>query len=269
LLNANTEPKDRVLIIAESVYSAAGDIAPLAALVEIKNEFGCHLLVDEAHSLGMFGRQGEGMVAELGLSPGVDIITGTFSKSFGLIGGFAASSHPDFDCLRYSARAFMFTAALPPPVVAACRVSLRKIKAAEDKRARLWRNADHLRRGIQALGLRTFSDRTAVVSAVYDDLEACYGLWSHLLEAGFYANLLLPPATSHGACVIRFSVCSEHRMEDIDALLSSIARCIGALPTAGAQAANGNGAYASPMGLVVSTERKAGAPAAFGSPSAK
>jgi len=107
------EPMARVLIVVESVYSSAGDLAPLAEIVALKEKRGCHLLVDEAHSIGMYGAEGEGLAAELGLIDKVDVITGTFSKSFGLIGGFAASNHPDFYCLRYTARPFMFTAAPP------------------------------------------------------------------------------------------------------------------------------------------------------------
>ncbi|MGH7003054.1 MAG: aminotransferase class I/II-fold pyridoxal phosphate-dependent enzyme, partial [Alphaproteobacteria bacterium] len=89
------EPMSRVLIVVESVYSSAGDLAPLAEIVALKDAVGCHLLVDEAHSLGMYGAEGDGLAAELGLIDRVDVLTGTFSKSFGLIGGFAASSHPD------------------------------------------------------------------------------------------------------------------------------------------------------------------------------
>src|SRR5262249_44903631 len=158
---------------------------------------------------------GAGLVKELGIGDQVDVLTGTFSKSFGLMGGFAASSHPDFFCLRYSARAFMFTAALPPPVVAAIRASLGKIRAADARRATLGRNVDHLRPGLQRRGYKTIDARSPIVPLVFDDLAECYTLWRWLLEAGFYANLLMPPSTSHGACIIRFSVCSQHRPEDI------------------------------------------------------
>src|SRR5262249_57203789 len=124
------------------------DVAPLTEVAQLKSEFSCNLLVDEAHSLGMYGREGAGLVKELGIGDQVDVLTGTFSKSFGLMGGFAASSHPDFFCLRYSARTFMFTAALPPPVVAAIRASLGKIRADDARRAQLCRNVVHLRTGL-------------------------------------------------------------------------------------------------------------------------
>ncbi len=252
LLGEIKEDMSRVLIIVESVYSAAGDTAPLVEIARIKAQYGCHLLVDEAHSIGMFGRGGAGLVQELGISDQVDVITGTFSKSFGLMGGFAASDHPDFFCLRYSARAFMFTAALPPPVVAAIRASLRKIQLADDRRARLWRNVEHLRRGLFARGHNTLEAHSPVVPLISDDLGACYTLWKSLLENGFYANLLMPPSTPRGACIIRFSVCSEHLPEDIDALLAAIDQVMGAEGRINGTARDGR-AFTSPVGIVVST----------------
>ncbi len=246
------ENMSRVLVAVESVYSAAGDIAPLIEIARIRSEFGCTLLVDEAHSLGMYGHEGSGLVQELGIADQVDILTGTFSKSFGLMGGFAASNHADFFCLRYTARAFMFTAALPPPVVAAVRASLGKIRAADAKRAMLWRNVEQLHRGLALRGFKTLDARSPVVPLIFDDLNECYALWRSLLEAGFYANLLMPPSTSHGACIIRFSVCSEHTPEDIASLLAAIDMASGARRMNG-KVAHGDRPFSSPIGIVVST----------------
>jgi 8-amino-7-oxononanoate synthase len=246
------EDMARVLIVVESVYSAAGDTAPLVEIARIKSEFGCHLLVDEAHSLGMFGREGAGLLHELGIVDQVDVLTGTFSKSFGLMGGFAASNHPDFFCLRYSARAFMFTAALPPPVVAAIRASLGKIRAADEKRARLWRNVEHLRRGLQVRGYNTIEAHSPVVPLIFDDLAECYTLWKTLLQGGFYANLLMPPSTPRGACIIRFSVCSEHTPEDIQALLAAIDAVMNARRLNG-KPRRDERAFTSRAGIVVAT----------------
>lgn len=246
------EDMSRVLIIVESVYSAAGDLAPLVEIARLKTEFGCHLLVDEAHSLGMYGREGAGLVHELGIADQVDIITGTFSKSFGLMGGFAAANHPDFFCLRYSSRAFMFTAALPPPVVAAIRASLGKIRAADEKRASLWRNVAHLRGGLQLRGYNTLDARSPVVPLIFDDLGACYTLWRTLLQSGFYANLLMPPSTSRGACIIRFSVCSEHSPQDIESLLATIDTVMDVRHMNG-KARRDERAFTSPIGIVVAT----------------
>jgi 8-amino-7-oxononanoate synthase len=252
LLGEIKEDMARVLIIVESVYSAAGDAAPLVEFARLKTELGCNLLVDEAHSLGMYGPEGSGLVRELGIGDKVDILTGTFSKSFGLMGGFAASNHPDFFCLRYTARAFMFTAALPPPVVAAIRASLGKIRAADDRRARLWRNVDQLRHGLQLRGFKTIDARSPIVPMIFDDLDACYTLWTSLLRAGFYANLLMPPSTARGACIIRFSVCSEHKPEDIAALLAAIDASVSA-PHMNGKPRKDERPYSSPIGIVVST----------------
>jgi 8-amino-7-oxononanoate synthase len=247
------EPMARVLVVVESVYSSAGDLAPLAEIAALKRELGFFLLVDEAHSLGMYGAAGDGLAAELGLIDDVDIITGTFSKSFGLIGGFAASNHPDFQCLRYTARPFMFTAAPPPSIMAAARVSLAKIAAGHEKRARLWRNSAQLRAGFRAQGVRTLDARSPIVSAFFDDLTECYQVWERLLGAGFYANLLMPPASSHEGCIIRFSVCSEHQPQDIEALLNAMRRARAEV----SQRAKTEGerqVHFSPVGIVVPGE---------------
>jgi 8-amino-7-oxononanoate synthase len=260
VLAALPEPMARVLVVVESVYSSAGDLAPLPEIVAVKNRLGCYLLVDEAHSLGMYGENGEGYAAELGLIDDVDIITGTFSKSFGLIGGFAAANHSDFYCLRYTARPFMFTAAPPPSIMAAARVSLAKIAAGHDRRARLWSNAERLRAGYRALGVRVLDVRSPVVSAFFDDLTECYQIWERLLSFGFYANLLVPPASSHGGCIIRFSTCSEHDPGDIEALIAAMGRArsdiSGREKTEGEQRV-----HFSPLGVVVPADAAAAAAA--------
>ncbi len=251
-----TEPMARVMIVIESIYSSAGDAAPLREIVALKDRLGCHLLLDEAHSIGMFGPRGRGYAAEQGVLDRIDVMTGTFSKAFGLIGGFVASDHPDFFCLRYAARPFMFTAALPPSVVASARVVLTKIAEGDDRRERLWRNAGRLRAGLKALGIRTLDVRSPVVSAFFDDLTPCYQIWSGILERGFYANLLIPPASSHGGCIIRFSVCSEHSVADIDALLAALTSAAG--QAAGhTKTAEERKVHFSPLGIVVPTPAEA------------
>jgi 8-amino-7-oxononanoate synthase len=252
----------RPLIAVESVYSVAGDIAPLRELVAIKDRYGGSLLVDEAHSVGLLGPRGAGLVAELGLTDAVEIVTGTFSKSFGLIGGFAASSHPDFGCLRYSARPFMFTAALPPSIVSSARTALRKIMAAEDLRRRALRNAAALRVGLERIGLRALGGQAAIVTAVFDDLSDCYVLWRGVLEQGFYANMLLPPATSHGSCAIRFSLSAEHIPAEIDALLAAV-KCSWQACRNGRDRVDGVQLFSSPAGIVVG-----GLPSVAGNPRA-
>jgi 8-amino-7-oxononanoate synthase len=232
LLGSLEEPKSRALIVIESIYSTLGDMAPLKEIVELKKRAGCYLLVDEAHSIGLYGARGEGLAAELGVIDGVDVLTGTFSKSFGLMGGFAASNYSDFFSLRFAARPFLFTAALPPPIVSAARVAIKRIASAHQRRERLWRNATQLRAGLEALGLRVIAARSPIVSAVFDDIAESHRVWSGLLQAGFYVNWLIPPACPGGNCVLRFSLSSEHSSEDISALLDAARSALGrkALP---------------------------------------
>jgi 8-amino-7-oxononanoate synthase len=232
LLASLDEPKSRALIVIESVYSALGDVAPLEEIIELKKRAGCYLLVDEAHSIGLYGARGEGLASELGVIDGVDVLTGTFSKSFGLMGGFAASNYPDFFSLRFAARPFVFTAALPPPIVSAARVAIKRIASAHRRRERLWRNAAQLRAGLKALGLRVIAARSPIVSAVFDDIGESHRLWSGLLVAGFYVNWLIPPACPGGNCILRFSLSSEHSPENISALLDAARSALGKMPPA-------------------------------------
>jgi 8-amino-7-oxononanoate synthase len=227
LLDSLDHPKSRVLIVIESIYSALGDMTPLEEIIGLKERAGCYLLVDEAHSIGLYGARGEGLAAELGVIDSVDVLTGTFSKSFGLMGGFAASNHPDFFSLRFAARPFVFTAALPPAVVSSARVAIKKIASAHRRRERLWCNAAQLRAGLKALGLRVIAARSPIVSAIFDDIAESHRVWSRLLQAGFYVNWLIPPACPVGSCILRFSLCSEHTAEDISALLDAACSALG------------------------------------------
>jgi 7-keto-8-aminopelargonate synthetase-like enzyme len=142
-----------VLIVIEGLYSMLGDKAPMRELVEVKNKHGAALMVDEAHSLGVFGETGCGVVQEAGVMDDVEFIVGTFSKSVGTIGGYCVSNHPKFEILRLAARPYMFTASLPPSVVASARKAIEILGSEPDHRERLWRNARQLHEGLSRAGL--------------------------------------------------------------------------------------------------------------------
>src|SRR5690606_24628278 len=134
----------RALIVVEALYSTLGDRAPLAEIAEVKKRHGAWLIVDEAHSFGLYGERGLGLCEELGLLDTVDFIVGTFSKSLGGVGGFCVSRHPQFDLLRMASRPYIFTASPAPAVIGATREALRRVLAGHDLRARLWRHVHRL-----------------------------------------------------------------------------------------------------------------------------
>jgi glycine C-acetyltransferase/8-amino-7-oxononanoate synthase len=134
------------LVVLEGVYSMLGDIAPLREMVEVAKRHGAMIVVDEAHGMGFFGPNGRGVFEEAGLEADVDFVVGTFSKSVGTVGGFIVSNHPKFEILRLVCRPYVFTASLPPSVVATAATSIRKLMHAGDKRAHLWKNSRRLHR---------------------------------------------------------------------------------------------------------------------------
>ncbi len=216
------------LVVLEGVYSMLGDVAPLKEMVAVAKKHGAMVLVDEAHSMGFFGPNGRGVYEEQGLEDQVDFVIGTFSKSVGTVGGFCVSNHPKFEILRFVCRPYIFTASLPPAVVASAAVSIRKLMHAHNKRAHLWENTRALHGGLKALGFRLPTDepQSAVVAVLLDDQDQAVAMWHALLEAGLYVNVARPPATPAGVFLLRCSVCAEHTGEQI-------ARVIGMFEAAG------------------------------------
>jgi len=213
------------LVVLEGVYSMLGDIAPLKDMVAVAKKHGAMVLVDEAHSMGFFGPHGRGVYEEQGLTGQVDFVVGTFSKSVGTVGGFCVSDHPKFDAVRLACRPYIFTASLPPSVVATAAASIRKLMHADEKRARLWDNARRLHGGLTALGftLGTAAPDSAIVAVILPSQEAAIGMWQALLEAGVYVNMARPPATPAGMFLLRCSLCAEHSADQIDRVLATFA----------------------------------------------
>ena len=216
------------LVVLEGVYSMLGDIAPLKEMVAVAKKHGAMVLVDEAHSMGFFGAHGRGVYEDQGLEDQVDFVIGTFSKSVGTVGGFCVSNHPSFEILRFVCRPYIFTASLPPAVMASAAASIRKLMHSGDKRERLWANTRQLHAGLKQLGFRLPTDapESAIVAVLLDDQELAVRMWHGLLEAGLYVNVARPPATPAGMYLLRCSVCAEHTSEQM-------ARVIGMFEAAG------------------------------------
>jgi 8-amino-7-oxononanoate synthase len=227
------------LIVVEGIYSMLGDKAPLAEIVAVKKKFeNVYLLSDEAHSLGVLGRYGRGLPEEAGCEDDVDFIVGTFSKSVGTVGGFCVSNHPQFEMLRLLCRAYVFTASLPPSVVASAAANLELIKRGGALRTRLMRNAQKMHAGMSALGFKLGSEPGPVVAVVAPDPQTAVALWRGVIEAGVYVNLALPPATPYGYCLLRASLCAAHTEDQIDEVVSifgAVARGLGLIPAAPAK----------------------------------
>lgn len=204
------------LIIVEGIYSMLGDRAPLADIVKLKDAYHSTLLLDEAHSLGVLGQTGQGLVEETGLIGGVDFITGTFSKSLGGIGGYCVSNHPQLDQLRYVSRPYIFTASPSPATIASTRAALKLLHDGTGLREQLWKNARQLYSRLQELGYQLGPEPSPIIAAILDTPQQALALWNGLLEHGIYVNLMLPPAAPDGKSLVRCSVSAAHTGDQMD-----------------------------------------------------
>jgi glycine C-acetyltransferase/8-amino-7-oxononanoate synthase len=209
------------LVVLEGVYSMLGDTAPLKEMIAISKAHGAMVLVDEAHSMGFIGPNGRGVAEEQGVLDDVDFVIGTFSKSVGTVGGFCVSNHPKFEILRLVCRPYVFTASLPPSVVATAAVSIDKLAGAADKRAHLWANSRRLHGGLKQLGFKlgTEEPQSAIIAVIMPDLERGAMMWEALLHEGLYVNLARPPATPAGMTLLRCSLCALHSEEQVGEIL--------------------------------------------------
>ncbi|MFZ5745460.1 MAG: serine palmitoyltransferase [Pseudomonadota bacterium] len=214
------------LVILEGVYSMLGDIAPLKEMIAVAKKHGAMVLVDEAHSMGFIGPNGRGVAEDQGVLDDVDFVIGTFSKSVGTVGGFCVSNHPKFEILRLVCRPYVFTASLPPSVVATACTSIRKLMHAGNKRAHLWENSKILHQGLTEAGfqLGTSEPQSAIIAVIMPDLEKGAAMWEALLKEGLYVNLARPPATPANMTLLRCSLCAEHTAEQVQTIIGMFQR---------------------------------------------
>jgi len=206
---------ETTLIIAEGIYSMLGDQAPLPEIVELKNKYKCTLLLDEAHSLGVLGETGQGLVEKTGLLSEVDFITGTFSKSLCSIGGFCVSNHPQLDQLRYVSHPYIFTASPSPATIASTRAALQLLRNGSDLRKQLWKNCTQLYNKLEETGYNLGPEPGPVIAAMLDNPRQALQIWQRLLENNIYVNLILPPAAPDGKSLVRCSVNAAHTTEQM------------------------------------------------------
>ena len=214
------------LVVVEGIYSMLGDRAPIVDLVKVAKSYNAYVMCDEAHSLGVLGVNGRGLAEEAGVEDQVDFIVGTFSKSVGTIGGFCVSNHEGLEYMRFASRPYLFTASLPPAVVAAARSNLKYISDHRQLRSKLWQNTTAVYEGFKPLGLKVGPEKTPVIGVQMPSPEEGMLMWKTLIENGVYVNLALPPATPNGICILRCSVCAALEKDQIDEILNIFERAI-------------------------------------------
>lgn len=223
MLEAEREDRGK-LIAVDGVYSMEGDIADLPALVALKREFGAGLLVDDAHAIGVIGETGAGTAEHWGLTEEVDLILGTFSKSFASIGGFCAGAAEVIEYLRNHARALIFSASMPPASVATVLKALEIIRSEPERRERLWRNTRKMMDGFRSIGFEIGPTETPIVPILIGPMEKTFRFWRALFDAGVFTNPVVPPAVPEGSCRLRTSYMATHTDEQLDFVLEQVER---------------------------------------------
>ncbi len=204
------------LIIVDGVYSMEGDVADLPGLVRLARRFGAALAVDDAHALGVLGPGGAGTAAHFDLADEVEIVTGTFSKSLGSVGGFVAAPADVIHYLRHHCRPFLFTAALPPANTAGVLAALEIVRDEASRRDRLWANTRRFQEGLRGLGFDIGGTETPIVPVQIGGLEKTFLFWRRLFDAGVFTNAVAPPAVPPAECRLRTSLMATHSVEQID-----------------------------------------------------
>jgi 8-amino-7-oxononanoate synthase len=211
------------LVIVDGVYSMEGNIADLPGLVKVAQKHGAALAVDDAHSIGVLGPNGEGTAHHFGMQDEVDLIVGTFSKSLASIGGFVASTESVIHYLKHHARPLIFTAALPPANTAGVLAALDVMIAEPERRTRLWENTRRLQDGFRSLGFDIGPTQTPIVPVLIGTLENTFLFWRRLFDAGVFTNPVVPPAVPPDECRLRTSLMATHTAGQIDFALEQFA----------------------------------------------
>jgi len=218
------------LVIMDGVFSMSGDIADLPPQLEAAKEFGARIYVDEAHSLGVIGPKGRGIVHHFGLNDEVDIIMGTFSKSLGSMGGFIAGEEAMVEYLKHRARCFIFTASLAPAVAGGVLKALELMQQEPERVEQLWRNTRKMHEGFKSMGFKIGSTKTPIVPILIGSEARAFQFTQRLYEDGVFATPAIYPAVRYGEAIVRTSYMATHTDEDLDRVLEifeKIARELG------------------------------------------
>ena len=215
-----TKGKDK-LIIVDGVFSMEGDIADLPAIVKLAKAYGARIMVDDAHGIGVLGDGGRGTAEHFGLENEVDLIMGTYSKSLAAIGGFIAGRADVISWIKHIARSMMFSASLPPSLVASVSTALDIIEEQPELRARLWRNTHKMLRGFKTLGYDTGTSETPIIPVLIKDTMKTYQMCRLLFENGVFVNAVISPAVPQGRELLRTSYMATHTEEQLDKVLAA------------------------------------------------
>ncbi len=225
LLEETKAPGRRQLLITDGVFSMDGDIAPLPDLVEVAEQHGAIMMIDDAHASGVLGQNGKGTVSHFGLDPArVDIQVGTLSKAIGVIGGFIAGKRHLVDWLVNRGRPFLFSTSAPPPAAAACIAALDILESEPERVKRLWERTRYFKSGLESLGFDTGASETPITPVIAGEDRAAQELSRLLWEEGVFTPPIVFPTVAQGQARVRTIVTSEHTEDDLREALDAFER---------------------------------------------
>ena len=212
-----TLPYDAIkLIVVDGVFSMEGDLCKLPEIVELKKKYNCSIMVDEAHGLGVFGKQGRGVCDHFGLSDEVDLIMGTFSKSLASIGGFIAADKETINYLRHTSRTYIFSASDTPAATAAALEALHIIQEEPERIEHLWDITNYALKRFQEEGFEIGDSESPIIPLYVRDIHKTFLVTQAAFEAGVFINPVIPPACAPQDTLIRFSLMASHSKEEVE-----------------------------------------------------
>ncbi len=222
VLKNSREKYDGAMIVADGVFSMSGDVLNLPGIVELAQKYNCKVYVDDAHSLGVLGARGEGTGHHFNLNDQVDLVMGTFSKSFASIGGFIAGNADVVHYIKHKARPFIFSAAMSPAAVATALKCLDIMETEPQHIEKLRKNADYMNKNLKDLGFNTLNSTTPIIPLLIGDDATTFVVTQKLCEAGVFVTPVVRPAVPEGCTLIRTSYMATHTQEDLDYALENL-----------------------------------------------
>lgn len=208
------------IIVIDGLFSMEGDLCPLPEIVELSEKYGCRIMVDDAHGMGVMGENGRGTPEHFDLEDRIDLVMGTFSKSFASLGGVIAGEKYVIDYIQHMARSMIFSASMPPSAVAAVLAVIDVMESEPERRTNLWKNSSKMLKGLKDLGFDTGDSESPVIPIVVGELFQALEIWKTIFEKGVFVNMVLPPAVPQDRVLLRTSYMATHTDQQLDQALS-------------------------------------------------
>ncbi|MCQ2281489.1 MAG: pyridoxal phosphate-dependent aminotransferase family protein [Bacteroidales bacterium] len=212
------------LVVADGVFSMEGDLSPVDEMVALCDKYQATLMIDEAHGLGVFGREGRGTCDHFNMLPNVDLVMGTFSKSLASIGGFLAGDKETLNYLKHNIRPYIFTASIAPAATASVLAALQIMRSEPERQAQLWNNTEYALKCYRDLGFEIGNTQSPIIPLFIRDAEKTFLATRMIFDDGIFVTPVIPPAVPSQDTLIRFAIMATHTHEQIDTAVEKIYR---------------------------------------------